>query len=715
MRTLLGFSIMILSLLFVCFINPLAAQEYTDEEICGFTEEEQQIIENTVQLGGRDITAEGTVRALVLFIDFLDDDVNPNDTNWQVGQGPAYIDDFIDPEEGGEVKQHNITSFLADNSFDQFIMVGEAIYSPALRTLSDYQNDPNTSSHVAHWAVWDILDSLDDVMDFSAYDNWTKVANYQHEEEPDGMIDMIFVQFRRWYSASGFTHLGWASMPGKTNHNILYVDGGERWIDFNRSGVTSLPGIPQQKAFEICLHEFGHKWGLPHNYNDGMWTLMSYWQHTPSPFMNSYERERLGWITYVTITENTNAVIPDYGSTGTPYRIQIDSDEYFLVENHQEVSPFDVVNWYDSTLTRTYSGPGLYILRLNNSLTEQKVKVVCADGNWNWENPYWILNPFGTQQPGDSVPVYNRLDPNPVYGLSDKERIPHTKNGTERVVAWLDEATRVEKHAIRYNGIERSMWLPNGSNVFSPWSNPPTTKANGTSTTLGIEVTDYNQSTGNMTVYFYTENPEDAPPARIHDLTLTVAEQHPSLKWSGALEPDVDQYHIYRKIEEGSWENIAQLEHPDTTYIDYEILIPIGEPQEAFEVSYYVKVKDTQSKFSNRSNLVNTIGLWDDMSIRYASGGGNLDLLPNTVELHQNFPNPFNPETTIGFALPEEKEVMLTIYTVTGQYLTTLLDRKLAKGYHRVSFDASRLASGIYLYRFQAGDFTQVRKMMLIK
>jgi len=707
MKTSIGFSIITLFFLYFSFVTPAVAQEYSDEEICGFTEEEQEVIENMEQKGGLGITSIGTVRALMLFIDFSDDDEDPNNPNWPVGDGPAYLDSIIHPDEGYPVRQNNITSFLADNSFDQFIMVGEAIYSQALRSLSDYQNDPNTSSNVAKWATWDVLDSLDDVMDFAPYDNWKRIANYQHEEQPDSVIDMIFVIFRRWYSANGFNYLGWASMPGSGK---LYVDEGERWIDFGLSGVTSLAGIPQYKAFQVCLHEFGHKWGLPHSYNDGVWTIMSYWQHTPSPFMNSYERERLGWITYVDIT--TNTTIPDYGISGVPFRMQINANEYFLIENHQQYSPFDVINLYDPALN-PFDAPGLYILRLNNSLASQKVKVVCADGNWNWENPYWILNPFGSGQPGDSIPVYNRLDPNPVYGLSDKNRIPHTKNGTERIVAWLDEVTGVEKHAARYKGLGLSRWIPDGSNVFSPWSNPPTTAANGTATTLGIEVTGYNPATGHITAYFYTQNPENASPSRILDLTLTAVEQHPSLRWSGSLEPDLDKYYIYRKIDDGNWQNLAQIE--DTTFIDYEIVIPIGEPSQVFEASYYVKVKDTQSKFSTPSNTVSTAALWVDEGFGRYSAGDDPNLLPERIELEQNFPNPFNPETTIRFTLPEKSKVVLTVYSITGEYVATLVNGEMAEGYHQVSFDASRLASGIYLYRIQAGNFNQVRKMMLLK
>ena len=712
MKTLVGFSIIIVFLVCLSTVNPAGAQEYSDEEICGFTDEEQEGFERSAQLGGRDITAEGTVRALILFIDFSDDDEDPDNENWPVGEGPAYIEDIIDPEEEGEVKQHNITSFLADNSFDQFIMIGDVIYSQALRSLSAYKNDPNTSSNVAHWAVWDILHSLDDEMDFADYDNWEKIANYQHEEEPDSVIDMIFVQFRRWYNDQSFWALGWASMPTKLNHNILYVDGGERWIDFNRSGVTSLAGYPQQKAFEICLHEFGHKWGLPHNYNDGMWTLMSYWQHTPSPFMNSYERERLGWITFVDITENTNATIPDFGTSGTPFRMQINANEYFLFENHQQESPFDVVNLYDPDLN-SYEGPGLYILRLNDSNVEQKIKVVCADGNWNWDNPYWILNPFGT----DSVPVYDRLDPNPVNGLSDKDRIPHTKNGTERVVAWLDDLTGVEKHAIRYKGIGLSRWIPDGSNVFSPWSNPPTTTANGDSTTLGIEVTGQSPSTGNINVKFYVTNPEDASPAAPMNLTAqpTCYQCEVELEWNANTEPDIDKYKIYRKeVTNGGgssgYEYVASVNHPTTSFIDYESVTDVSNRTLYYKITA-VDDDQNESAYSNEASIYAKIP-------RITLFGETHQI--RELQLLNNFPNPFNPNTVIRFGLPQDQHISLKIYSIIGEEVGTLADGYVEKGYHELAWDGKNnagknVASGLYFYVLRAGDQMLVKKMMLVR
>ena len=97
---------------------------------------------------------------------------------------------------------------------------------------------------------------------------------------------------------------------------------------------------------------------------------------------------------------------------------------------------------------------------------------------------------------------------------------------------------------------------------------------------------------------------------------------------------------------------------------------------------------------------------------------GNEDELANveTFRLNQNYPNPFNPSTTISFNLPNAADVTLSVYNVLGQRVATLLNnRKYTSGSHTLSFDASNLASGIYIYRIQAGSYTSQKRMTLIK
>lgn len=88
---------------------------------------------------------------------------------------------------------------------------------------------------------------------------------------------------------------------------------------------------------------------------------------------------------------------------------------------------------------------------------------------------------------------------------------------------------------------------------------------------------------------------------------------------------------------------------------------------------------------------------------------------PKEYTLNQNYPNPFNPSSTIMFGIPVEADVKLEIYNLLGQKVKTLLNKKLKAGYHTTQFDASSLSSGMYIYRIQAGDFVQTKKMMLIK
>jgi len=89
--------------------------------------------------------------------------------------------------------------------------------------------------------------------------------------------------------------------------------------------------------------------------------------------------------------------------------------------------------------------------------------------------------------------------------------------------------------------------------------------------------------------------------------------------------------------------------------------------------------------------------------------------IPKEYVLLQNYPNPFNPVTHIRFGLPKASDVILEIYNVLGQRLITLVDTHKPAGYHEVILDATQLASGIYLYKIQSGEFNRVKKMILMK
>jgi photosystem II stability/assembly factor-like uncharacterized protein len=87
----------------------------------------------------------------------------------------------------------------------------------------------------------------------------------------------------------------------------------------------------------------------------------------------------------------------------------------------------------------------------------------------------------------------------------------------------------------------------------------------------------------------------------------------------------------------------------------------------------------------------------------------------NTYKLFQNYPNPFNPSTTISFSIPKSGLVKLIIYDVLGKKIKTLLNEIKTPGSYKTEFNAEELSSGIYFYKIQAGDFTETKKLILMK
>jgi hypothetical protein len=139
----------------------------------------------------------------------------------------------------------------------------------------------------------------------------------------------------------------------------------------------------------------------------------------------------------------------------------------------------------------------------------------------------------------------------------------------------------------------------------------------------------------------------------------------------------------------------------------------------------------------NVSGIVNGdnlfIGFWEHVANNILDGGiiqidlvqgigsqvvsnGNISgLVPGEFSLAQNYPNPFNPSTTIYYSLPKSSNVKLTVFDVLGNEIVTLVNENKLAGTHKMDFNAGYLASGVYFYKLVAGDFTQVRKMTLIK
>lgn len=196
----------------------------------------------------------------------------------------------------------------------------------------------------------------------------------------------------------------------------------------------------------------------------------------------------------------------------------------------------------------------------------------------------------------------------------------------------------------------------------------------------------------------------DPLPVELTSFTGLYAEGNVQLKWETASETNNAGFYLERRTaydaEEGvgAWGQIEFIEGQGTTlalhaYTYWDTQLPTAVP--TFE--YRLKQIDFDGTFEY-SNVV---------SVAVAA--------PEALVLHENYPNPFNPSTTISYDLPVEGSVKLTVFDMQGREMQVLVDGRQAAGQHEVVFDASRFASGMYLYQLESGSKKQVKQMLLVK
>ena len=118
---------------------------------------------------------------------------------------------------------------------------------------------------------------------------------------------------------------------------------------------------------------------------------------------------------------------------------------------------------------------------------------------------------------------------------------------------------------------------------------------------------------------------------------------------------------------------------------------------------------------SNETDMINNMNAANQQYLAITAVEKDLNSFPDEYSLQQNYPNPFNPATKINFSIPETEFVNLTVYNLLGEVVAELVNSELAPGNYSYEFDASKLTSGIYFYEIKAGQFSETKKMMLMK
>ena len=185
-------------------------------------------------------------------------------------------------------------------------------------------------------------------------------------------------------------------------------------------------------------------------------------------------------------------------------------------------------------------------------------------------------------------------------------------------------------------------------------------------------------------------------PVELTSFSASVINDKVILTWSTATELNNQGFDIEKSFDNKSYEKIGFVPGYGTTAESKNYNFSISNPE-------------------NRKTFYRLRQVDFDGTFEYSSSIEVEGVSPTQYSLKQNYPNPFNPTTTIGFTLPSESIVKISIYNLIGQKVAEVVNSKFSSGNHSVDFNATNLASGIYLYKIEAGSFTSVKKMQLMK
>ncbi|MFO8029636.1 MAG: T9SS type A sorting domain-containing protein [Cyclonatronaceae bacterium] len=160
--------------------------------------------------------------------------------------------------------------------------------------------------------------------------------------------------------------------------------------------------------------------------------------------------------------------------------------------------------------------------------------------------------------------------------------------------------------------------------------------------------------------------------------------------------------------------SVVDVTDPEVPILTHIIVVFVEDAVENVQLTGFVHFsKDANAVVMSSNNPL----MFFDLSIGSVSTSGEqvaIDV-PENLRLDQNYPNPFNPSTLIVYALQEAAEVSIDVFSANGQRVATINEGMRQAGTHQVSFDASGLASGTYVYQLRAGDVTMTRTMTLVK
>jgi len=408
---------------------------------------------------------------------------------------------------------------------------------------------------------------------------------------------------------------------------------------------------------------------------------------------------------------------------------------------------FDIEDEHE--LTVDVSDPSLGRVRVNSiSITAETPGI--ETNPWPWTGIYF-----------ENIPVTLTAEPLPGYRFSHWEginadyyhsEISHNLNQPLNITAVFEEDPEVDLFPEAYS-------LYDGEYFFSEWpanspaGNYPDHMAfvymDQQDPRLIANIEDYTDGAydldsrtringlgGNGFAFINTGNEEGNPGypgVRLGGAILALNTQgveDVTVHWEGStIRPNSRFYNLrlqYRIGNEGDFEDVTDAHGDPVEYERNETeghrewIGPVTLPEEVNNKGY---VQLLWRYYFTGERLDEESGQRSKMAISAINVGASVATsvqdekadIPATYELGANYPNPFNPSTVIRYQLPESSHVRLEVFEITGRRVATLVDSHHREGRYQTTFDASSLASGIYIYRIKAGDYVQTRQMVLVK
>jgi len=487
---------------------------------------------DTINNGGYYLSSTGTIKILIIFTQFPDDNFDTANLSWPKNGSPYNINKWVDSIWTSNPTKGSLTHYFNEMSFNKLHVIGKSVW---IKT-----------PHERRWYIannWqryniqkDVLQELNKKMDFAEFDNWTFKTTYNQINKPDGYVDLVFFVWRNishdlpnspFDSASFvFNKLKMgrdASLNGGGYDPDIILDKGLRKINPNTlGGGVTLTDYFSENMFRFVIHEFGHylEGNNSMHVGFGFWGMCSAWG-IKSFVINSFERYLLGWSKPKTIYANSpqilNTTLKDFITTGDSYKLVINdsTSESFLIENHQNLSYWENNQLYGKV------EKGVYVIR-EDGPEGSRLQAIPAEGRYDWAVNQMAKNPWGSGE----LPVFQQLGQDRETGYHDLQFIPWNWKGIKQnpqpIHLMEDSVTGKSKIDVRFNGDGRDAFRMDYKDEFTPWSNPNNQRANGKTTNYGFKLKEVD-SKGVYHLDIYTDLDEYCIN---HDAILSTGEWH---------------------------------------------------------------------------------------------------------------------------------------------------------------------------------------------